>query len=133
MRVDATRSRNESVSIDYDGARPNDEIDAIARIGIAGAANPANSALADPDARDLHPVHRIEDDDIRANEVAGVACRGPSKSDAIAARLREADPELVVLVIDPTGDPQPQASVAKGDDITLDRPVRSGVSSHRLA
>ena len=38
MRVDATRSRNESVSIDYDGARPNDEIDAIARIGIAGAA-----------------------------------------------------------------------------------------------
>ena len=106
MGVDATRSRNESVSIDYDGARPNDEIDAIARIGIAGAANPANSALADPDARDLHPVHRIKDDDIRDDEVAGVACRGPSKPDAIAARLREADPELIVFVVDTTGDPE---------------------------
>ena len=133
MRVDAARSRNESVAIDNHRARPDDEIDAIARIWIAGATNPADAALANTDTRDPHAIDGIKDDDIRDDEVAGVRSCGPSKSDAVAASFRETDSKLVMLVIDPTGDPQPQASVTKGDDITLDRPVRSGVSSHRLA
>ena len=95
--VDAPGRGDQPVAVDDHGARADDDVDVVGRVGVAGLADAADAALADADARDPHAVDGIEHDDVRDEHVARLARGQRLEPHAVASGLREPDADLLAL------------------------------------
>ena len=116
--VDATRSDDEPIGVDHDGAGSDDDVDVIGYGGVACPADAADATLADSDRGHPHSIDRVEHDGIGDHQIAGLPCGHRCQPDSIATRLGESDVEFIACVGDTLGDAQAQTGRTEAYHVT---------------
>ncbi len=125
--VDGAGGGDQALAGDDGGAGADDDVDAVEGVGVAGAADRGDAALADADAGLADALDGVDHQDVGDDQVAGVADGGGLEVQSVAGGLAEAGEELVAGVLGVGLDADDESGVAEPDPVARARAVHRDV------